>query len=100
MLHRTHLALDWSNGGSTKVSSIKNKGKNKGEWRGTPTELLGKLNGVGTPQLDARPPGWPRTPKGLSSEVARIEPNLKAEGVEVIRPRRKAERREIVIRKK
>ena len=72
--------------------------ESKGQWSGTPSELFAELNKV--PYLAERPPGWPKTPKGLSSEVTRIEPNLKAEGVEVIRLRRKAGRREIVIRKK
>ena len=70
----------------------------KGHWCGISAELFTELNNV--PHLAERPPGWPKTPKGLSSEITRIEPNLKAEGVEVIRLRRKAGRREIVIRKK
>ena len=70
----------------------------KGHWCGISAELFTELNKV--PHLAERPPGWPKTPKGLSSAITRIEPNLKAEGVEVIRLRRKAGRREIVIRKK
>ncbi len=69
----------------------------KRHWRGTSAELLAELN---KPlDLTDRPPKWPRNAMSLSSELTRITPNLKAEGVEITKLPRKAKKRGWEIRK-
>ncbi len=69
----------------------------KQHWEGTSAELLTKLNSL--LDLTDRPPRWPRTAEGLSSELTRITPNLKAEGVEATKLPRTAKKRGWDIRK-
>ena len=66
-------------------------------WQGTSAELLAALNNL-VDFLD-RPPKWPRNAEGLSSELTRITPNLKAEGVEITKLPRTAKKRGWDIRK-
>jgi hypothetical protein len=50
-------------------------------FEGNATELLGRLNQQ-TPDA-MRAPGWPKTAKKLSSDLKRLAPNLRAQGVVV-----------------
>ena len=54
----------------------------RGEWEGTATELLVKLDsmvGEGTKRLRS----WPKSGRALRGALNRILPNLRAVGIEV-----------------
>jgi hypothetical protein len=51
-----------------------------GAWTGTPGELLDRI----TP--DPRPRDWPRNARGLSGQLARLAPALRANGIAIDRP--------------
>jgi hypothetical protein len=59
----------------------------QGEWEGTPTELLEKLNQLaGYEDKGKRPPkGWPSAANVLSKLLVRIAPAIRSQGVEVTR---------------
>ena len=69
----------------------------KRHWQGTSGELFVILNNL-VSFLD-RPPRWPRTPEGISAELTRITPNLKADGVEITKLPRTSGKRGWDIRK-
>jgi 5S rRNA maturation endonuclease (ribonuclease M5) len=50
-------------------------------WEGTFTELLGKMNEAVEEKL--RPKDWPKSARGLSSDIQRIAPNLRRVGYTV-----------------
>lgn len=65
-------------------------------WQGTASELFTRLNDMfdgrwprpsplssGPYRTKPRPKGWPGSPRGLSSQLKRLEPNLNAVGVTV-----------------
>ncbi len=55
-------------------------------WQGTAAELKAALEGLlpRSGEGPVRPPhGWPKTPKGLSGDLRRLSPNLRAIGIEV-----------------
>jgi hypothetical protein len=56
----------------------------RSKWEGTHQELLVQLKGIASADV-RRDPRWPRSAKGLSSEVARAEVDLKAAKVSVER---------------
>ncbi|MBI4231198.1 MAG: hypothetical protein HY608_10220, partial [Planctomycetes bacterium] len=51
-----------------------------GNWEGTAGDLLGDLGGLVDPDTKHWS-AWPRTPKGMSSALRRLEPTLRAAGV-------------------
>jgi hypothetical protein len=51
-------------------------------WEGLFSELLEALNGIVSEAIK-RSKGWPTKPRSLSTELRRIAPNLRAEGIEV-----------------
>ena len=53
-----------------------------GEWRGTATELLRKLNLVASDEI-VRHRSWPKLPHTLSGHLKRVAPALRGFGVEV-----------------
>ena len=53
-----------------------------GDFRGTATELLEKLD-ARAPFNITRAKSWPRTPSTLSNRLRRLAPNLRANGIEV-----------------
>lgn len=69
-----------------------------GEWTGTMEELLGKLRVIAAGQT-AGGNALPKNGRGLSMELERIEPNLRADGITVSRPPRTKARREVIIRR-
>jgi hypothetical protein len=54
-----------------------------GHWEGIPTKLLTELNAVRPKPVQSGPDGWPRTPKGLSSQLRRYMPGLRLLGIKV-----------------
>jgi putative DNA primase/helicase len=55
---------------------------NTSEWSGTSTQLLHATSAL-TPQTTQKGSRWPRTGKGLSDELRRIQSNLRKVGVRV-----------------
>jgi hypothetical protein len=69
-----------------------------GEWEGTATELLDKLN----PDIEdhlKRQPAWPKNGRALTNALRRIAPNLRAVGVDITFLPRTGRRRPISIRR-
>jgi len=65
------------------------------DWEGTAAVLLealgkvaGFLDAIGAATKKPRPRGWPETPRGLSSALTRLAPDLRAVGLDVDRPPR------------
>jgi hypothetical protein len=52
-------------------------------WRGTPTDLLLKLNEQNTTDDKTEQRSWPKNGQVLSSQLRRIAPNLRATGIDV-----------------
>lgn len=65
-------------------------------WRGSPTELLDKLNEVATEQ-EQRLHSYPKTPQGLVRELNRIQPSLHFLGIAYEHLPRKSDKRLIQI---
>jgi hypothetical protein len=61
--------------------------KNDGDWTGGHKALLTELNAF-VPDSLRKADGWPRTPQGISGELRRIAPNLRASGIDVSFPDR------------
>jgi hypothetical protein len=59
----------------------------RGQWSGTPADLLARLTPDGT-----RPHGWPRNPRALTARLKRIIPGLRQVGVIVDIPKERSER--------
>jgi len=55
-------------------------------WRGTPTDLLGKLAGL-LPDPERTPKKWPGNARALSGHLTRLAPNLRRLGVDLIHGR-------------
>ena len=68
-----------------------------GEWEGTATALLAELFDR-VPEVVRKPQSWPKTPRGLTSILRRIHPNLAACGVALTFKRRPGGLRERIIR--
>ena len=56
---------------------------NRTVWRGTPTELLDKLNEENATDEKPEQRSWPKNGQVLSSQLRRIAPNLRAMGIDV-----------------
>jgi hypothetical protein len=69
-----------------------------GDWEGTASALLEKLNDFVTEQTRHQKT-WPNSPQALSNALRRLAPTLTAEGVEVDWPKRTSSRRLITIRR-
>jgi len=54
----------------------------EGKWIGTPTELWRKLGEVAEDDAQKQA-GWPKNGRGVSGQLKRIAPNLRAQGVTV-----------------
>lgn len=53
-----------------------------GDWEGTSSDLLDKLDAMATDKCRAAR-NWPKSPRGLSGIVKRLAPNLRAAGVDI-----------------
>ena len=69
-----------------------------GEWEGTATSLLKKLNSTNHPIRYFR--GWPRSPASLGATIRRLKPALGAVGIQVETDNRTSARRSIWLCKK
>ena len=68
-----------------------------GKWEGTAAELLRALE-VQATERTVHLRSWPRTPRGLSSAIRRLAPNLRRAGVEVeFPPRQGHDRRRLIV---
>lgn len=71
------------------------KGHNCGDpIEGTASEIMEQLEGSSNP-----PQNWPRTASHFSQHLSRITPDLRAENIEVERPKRQANSKSIIIKK-
>ncbi len=56
----------------------------QGHWSGVSRELLNAINGSQHFDDNKRhPAGWPKDPRGLTGQLRRLAPNLRARGVEI-----------------
>ena len=62
--------------------------ENRGEWKGSFTELLPLLVPFVSPET-VRSHDWPKTARGLSSAIRRLVPNLRRDGIKIDFPGRK-----------
>jgi hypothetical protein len=67
------------------------------EWQGTVTQLLAKLTPVN--EREAKTPGWPGTPRKLTSELIRLAPVLRRLGIFISRPDRTNKGRQVILSK-
>ena len=72
--------------------------QNEDEWQGTPGELLAALTGQ-INEREAKAPGWPQTPRKLSSELIRLAPVLRRLGISYTRPERTNKGRKVILSK-
>ena len=70
----------------------------KGEWEGTATNLLKKLNATNPSARQFR--GWPRSPASLGATIRRLRPLLGAVGIQVETENRTSANRSIRLCKK
>ena len=68
----------------------------EGDFEGRATELLQKLE-AHADESSRNGRNWPRTPHHLSGQLRRLAPNLRAVGIEVTFPDRKAKERNITV---
>jgi hypothetical protein len=68
----------------------------RGKWRGTATELLSTLNLLGGGDRAAR--GRPQNAQKLSGRLTRLMPNLRAQGIDVVRGKEDRNTRSITIK--
>jgi hypothetical protein len=61
--------------------------KDRPEWHGTTKNLLAVLAGV-VGEVETKSRDWPRSAKGLSNDLSRLAPALRAQGVEYSPPRK------------
>jgi hypothetical protein len=66
---------------SSVASSIRKIVECTGTWKGTARELLFRLNQDAN-DCDRRLPGWPHSPKGLTTVLRRLAPSLRHVGIE------------------
>jgi hypothetical protein len=68
-------------------------------WEGTAGELLEAL-AARLPEYERRPDGWPKTARGMSSQLRRLAPHLRGAGIAVTMPddtsRQGRERRRVI----
>lgn len=69
-------------------------------WEGTSADLLKILEDEHADEKTRRSRNWPESPRGLSSQLTRVAPNLRADGIEVIREEKRTKRgRQVVLRR-
>lgn len=69
----------------------------RSDWEGTTTDLQQVLETDYVDEKTRRARNWPATPRALSSQLTRIAPNLRANGIEVYREQKRSRRGSITV---